>query len=97
MGMMREVIFPVSQHVCEYRKGTKPLTQNHVALSAARETAVRTVVHEDSEAELTRADHHDGENVRERIWEDRDQRHRSQNDAPSVNHEDHTLPLGALA
>jgi hypothetical protein len=73
------------------------LTQDHVALSAARETAVRTVVHDDSEAELTRADGHDGENVRERIWEDRDERHRSQNDAPSVNHQSYTLPFGALA
>ena len=61
------------------------------------EAAVRAVMHQDGEAELARADQHDGDDVCERIGEDRDQRNRAEDHGPGMRDQRNAFPLDALA
>jgi hypothetical protein len=96
-GVVRHVIGAVGARVGKDRIGTEPLAQRHVAGLVAREAAVRPLVHEDREAELARADQHDGEHVGQRIGQQRNERDRSQNDRPGMGDERDALPFHALA
>src|SRR5262245_42710654 len=97
VGVMGEVIPAIGQGIREYRVGAQPLAEGQVARLVARKAPVRALMHEDGKAELARADHHDGENVGERVGEDRDEGDRPKYDGPGMSDEREAPPFDTPA
>ena len=58
---------------------------------------MRAVVHEDEQAELPRADHHDGEHDGDWVRKIGDQCHRAEDHRPGVRDERQAFPFNPLA
>src|SRR4051812_10185517 len=91
------MIAPVGKRFGEYRIGAEPLAEKQVALFAARQAAVRAVMHQDRKTELTRTDENNRNDVGQRIGEQRDQRDRAEDHRPGMSDERDALPLDPLA
>src|SRR5204863_10035785 len=61
--MMGEMIAAVRERFGEERIGAEPLAEKQVALFAARQAAVRAVMHQDRQAQLARTDQDDRNDV----------------------------------
>ena len=58
---------------------------------------MRAIVHQDRKPELARADQHDGDDIGQRIGEERNQRDRAEDHRPGMRDQRDALPLDALA
>src|SRR5690606_26205197 len=76
MHMMLEMIAPIGARLRHHRVGAEPLAEKGVELLVLCQHAMRPVMHQNGKAKLPRADHHDGEDIGERIWEGDENGHR---------------------
>src|SRR5690606_8059106 len=80
-----------------HRVGAEPLAEKGVELLVLCQHAMRPVMHQNGKAKLPRADHHDGEDIGERIWEGDENGHRPEDYAPGMKNKPCATQIRAFA
>ncbi len=89
---MLQVIAAIRLGLGEHRPGAEPLAQKQVQLFAFREAAMGTVMHQDRQPELARADDRNRQYKGKRIGPCRDHCDRTQDQRPGMRDQGDALP-----